>query len=104
MIKVVLCEVGKEPKVVEIKNDLQTLQEIVGGYIENVTLRSKICLICNEEGMLKGLPFNRCGILGPFILSKANEDDELISLSDSEIRIIGEWCESYKSSPHPSMV
>lgn len=104
MIKVVLCEVGKEPSVVEIENDLYTLQKIVGGYIENITLQSKICLICNEEGMLKGLPFNRCGILGTFILTKYDSEGKLISLSNSETKIIQEWCEFYKDSPHPSMV
>ncbi len=40
---------------------LDTLQSLVGGYIELVTLEEEGCevhAICNEEGLLKGLPFN----------------------------------------------
>ncbi len=40
---------------------LRDLQNAVGGYIEHVNpagLPSPYCLICNEEGLLKGLPFN----------------------------------------------
>lgn len=39
----------------EIDNTLETMQKIVGGYIETVTLSNGIVLICNEEGRLKGL-------------------------------------------------
>ena len=30
-------------------------QEIVGGYIETVTFAEDACIVCNEEGRLKGL-------------------------------------------------
>ena len=39
-----------------IVNSLETLQHIVGGYIETVTLGSDWTIICNEEGRLRGLP------------------------------------------------
>ena len=51
-------EPGRRAQVVEIENDLRTLQEAVGGYIETVTLPYGLCIICNEEGRLMGLPFN----------------------------------------------
>ena len=42
-----------------IDNTLEALQEIVGGYIEVVTLvRNKAVLICNEEGKINDLPYN----------------------------------------------
>ena len=46
-----------------ISNTLENLQRIVGGYIETVTMRKKrgdvpIVVICNEEGLLDGLPIN----------------------------------------------
>lgn len=48
--------------------DLHTMQELVGGYIETVTvsddrLHEKACVICNEEGRLYGLDHN-CVFLG----------------------------------------
>lgn len=56
-----------------IVNSLETLQHIVGGYIETVTLGSDWTIICNEEGRLRGLPFNCevCGVMfvGPIIFA-----------------------------------
>lgn len=37
-IKVIIKEPGKAPEIKTITNDLGTLQSIVGGYIETVTL------------------------------------------------------------------
>lgn len=51
-------EPGKRPVVVEIEDDLKALQEAVGGWIETVTLPYGLCVICNEEGRIMGLPFN----------------------------------------------
>ena len=57
-MRAIIKEVGKEPRVEDIKNDLATLQELVGGYIEVVTIEDNILVICNEEGKLQGLPPN----------------------------------------------
>lgn len=49
-----------------IENDLEMLQGLVGGYIEAVTMQVKgkpMAIICNEEGRLRGLPYN-CSING----------------------------------------
>lgn len=58
-IKVVVKEPGKPFEVREVKNTLGQLQELVGGYIETVTLYTNAAIICNEEGRLKGLPEQR---------------------------------------------
>lgn len=44
--------------VCNISGSLENLQKIVGGYIETVPVGSKHVLIVNEEGKLRGLPFN----------------------------------------------
>lgn len=44
--------------VVEIDPTLDTLQAIVGGYIESVSVRDGWHLYCNEEGKLDGLAVN----------------------------------------------
>ena len=47
-----------------VPNELNTLQELVGGgYIETVTVATDACIICNEEGRIKGLEPN-CEFLG----------------------------------------
>lgn len=63
-MKVIIKRPGFKAEYAEIENSLSKLQEIVGGYIETVTFTSDACLIVNEEGRLKGLPynFNFCGL------------------------------------------
>ena len=57
-MKVYIKEPGKKPKVTDIENTLKALQEIVGGYIETVTLSDRSVLIVNEEGLPRELPYN----------------------------------------------
>jgi Domain of unknown function (DUF3846) len=75
-----------------IENKLGPMQEIVGGYIETVTLVAKEpwTVICNEEGRLKKLPFNRAGILGTFLVVR-RDNSEFASLTDTDIRKIRHW-------------
>lgn len=53
-IDVIICEPGKPPRKAKIKNTLEEMQKIVGGYIETFTFAEDACVICNEEGRLKG--------------------------------------------------
>lgn len=62
-MKVILKPVGKEPRQILIPNELHVLQQLVGGYIETLTLFEDACLLCDEEGKLKGKPYN-CTVLG----------------------------------------
>lgn len=97
MIKVVIVEPGKEPYVKVIKNTLEAMQEIVEGYIEQVSLeetdKHSLVLICNEEGKLIGLPGNRrIGndiIAGTFFVAAVDIDSgELVSLTEDQIKSI----------------
>ena len=54
---------GCPPRSVWVSNTLENLQRNVGGYIETVTLATDMCVICDEEGRLKGKPYN-CTICG----------------------------------------
>ena len=62
-----------------VPNDLHAIQELVGGYIETVTLATDACIICNEEGQLLGMPDNCwfCGIkyYGPILLVGVDGDE-----------------------------
>jgi hypothetical protein len=57
-MKVIIKRPGAEPEYAEIENSLAKLREIVGGHIETVTFASNACIVCNEEGRIKGLEYN----------------------------------------------
>lgn len=42
----------------EVANDLRALQHAVDGHIETVGLRDGAVMIVDEEGLLKGKPYN----------------------------------------------
>ena len=59
-LKVLVVEPMEAPYVKEIEDDLKAMQEIVGGCIETVyPFDDPVVLVCNDEGKLEGLPFNR---------------------------------------------
>lgn len=98
-LKCLIVEPGMAPKIAEIENTLQAKQQVVGGLIEPVFPPSHpddVCLICNEEGKLSGLPLNRAIrlenglvydiIAGTFLIVRAPLDsDEFDSLTDMQI-------------------
>ena len=60
MIHIVLLEPQKEARIAEIGSSLQSMQSVVGGLIEAVyPFEEQVCIVCNEEGKLQGLPLNR---------------------------------------------
>ena len=59
-LSVLLVELGKCPKVIEIEDTLEAMQNIVGGDIEVYEpFDDEIAIVCNEEGKVKGFPLNR---------------------------------------------
>ncbi len=61
MMRIVLLEPGQRARLTEIEPTLEAMQTAVGGWIEAVYPEQDqtVCLICNEEGKLLGLPLNR---------------------------------------------
>jgi len=48
------------PTVQEIDGSLESMQKIVGGTIQAVyAFDEPVCIVCNDEGKLLGLPMNR---------------------------------------------
>lgn len=59
-IKVVVLNPGERAKIAEIDGSLEGMQKLVGGYIEPFyPYREEVCIVCNEEGKIDGLPLNR---------------------------------------------
>ncbi len=99
-MKVLKVEPLSFPVVVDLKGDLKSLQDAVGGYIEAIyPWEDEVALICNEEGKLNGEILNRAlydddGVMydiiaGTFLIVGLTEDN-FGSLSD-------ELLEKYKT-------
>ena len=59
-MNVLMVEPGKAPYETQIGGDLQSMQALVGGYIQAVyPYEEPVALIANESGKLDGLPLNR---------------------------------------------
>ena len=94
-MRVVLVEPGKCARPVEIEEDLHTMQELVGGTIQAVyPFDDPVALVCNDEGKLLGLPWNRTLtddhgvpydiVCGTFFVAGLKEDD-FASLTEQQI-------------------
>ena len=84
-MRVLAVEPMKAPRVTEIGDELEDLQNAVGGPIETVyPFEDEAVILCNEEGKLEGLELNRslrdadggiCDIIaGTFLIAGLNED------------------------------
>ena len=58
-LRVLVCRVEQEPVVEEVTPGFESLQKIVGGYLEYICIEEGIDLWCNEEGRILNLPLNR---------------------------------------------
>ena len=94
MLRVILCRPGETAEVVEIEDELESMQDLVGGliepydpfYSETDPRYENVILVCNEEGKLMQLPLNRAivdedgrvmdVIRGPFFLCYAPVESE----------------------------
>ena len=59
-MNVLMVEPGKAPYETQIGDDLQSMQALVGGYLEAVyPFEQPVALVCRESGKLDGLTLNR---------------------------------------------
>ena len=59
-MQVVLVEPGKPARITDIPSDSQSLRTVVDGFIQTIyPWKDPVALVCNDEGMLRGLPLNR---------------------------------------------
>lgn len=88
-IRVLKVEPSKHPEEFMLENELEAMQEAVGGYIDIVSLEGGICILLNDEGKLIGLEGNRrIGndiIVGNFYVCGSNDEGNLVSLTDEEM-------------------
>lgn len=98
-MKVLIVEPEKAPKLAEIENTLDAMQEVVGGLIQPVKplqFKDDAIIVCNEEGKLldlqpnaylcyeNGIPYDI--VCGTFFICRAPADSEdFESLTDEQI-------------------
>jgi hypothetical protein len=91
-IRVLIKPAGQSAYFAEVENTLSCLQEIVGGYIETVTVAEDMVIICDEEGRFKNSKYNCsiCGVqfFGTVMLCGVSEDEfASLPVSDKDIRL-----------------
>jgi len=94
-ITVLIIEPNEHPRLVEIEDDIDVEQGIVGGYMEELQLSDTASLICNEEGKLRNLPANRRYkndvLAGTFFITGIDDDEGIFtSLSKEDIDFYSE--------------
>lgn len=95
-MKAILKKVNCNPEVVNIKNSLDAMQEIIGGYIKVVYKEfnnETIAIVCDEEGKLKGKQhncfINGTSFVGDIIIVGA-DGEEFCDLDVDSIELIRE--------------
>lgn len=80
-MNVLVVEPGFAPYEKEI-HGLSQMQETVGGLIQAIyPFEEEVAVVCNDEGILLGMPFNRSmeggygGVFGPFFVCGLGEED-----------------------------
>ncbi len=80
-LSVLLVEPRSYPKRTEIRKDFEDMHKLVGGYIEALyPFEDPVCIICNEDGKIKGLELNR---------SLRDEDGEIYDILAGNFLIVG---------------
>lgn len=98
-ILVIVKPPEQEPFVAFVENRLEKLQRLVGGYIECAvhllpeSETAGVCILCNEEGRLIGLPENRVaepglrGMVGQ-IVAIGTKGEDFASVPSSKVPMI----------------
>ena len=96
-MRILVVEPERRPEVREIDGSLESMQEIVGGWIQALyPFDEPVALVCNDEGKLLNLPANRGLrdkngqiydiVVGTFFLCGAPADsDHFASLTPEQI-------------------
>lgn len=90
-LNVLVVEPGYSPYEKEV-NGLDEMQAVVGGLIQPIyPYKEPVAVVCNDEGLLMGLPFNRSieggygGVCGTFFVCGLGEES-FCSLTPEQVK------------------
>lgn len=102
-IKVMAFEPNRPSSVISLPNELEDLQDYVGGYLEQLSMGHDLVMIMNEEGKIRNQKANRqlylvdsAGrhfldtICGKFFICRVSGED-FESIKDTDIARIKRW-------------
>ena len=87
MLRVIYKKPGCMAELREIPNTLWSLQGAIPGYIQAVTYKNGLIILCDEDGYIKGLSPNIFGICGPVVICREDGED-FASIKKTDIRAI----------------
>lgn len=98
-MKVIYCKIGQSPEILEIDGTLESMQSLVGGYIETYPYEYEpMVFVMNEEGKLRGLQPHRIIasgrdiICGDFFVAafgkNEDEEDDIVGLTEEQEAIV----------------
>lgn len=108
-IDVILVEPGQPARELEMKDNLESMQAVVGGLIEEyMPFEDEVAIICNEEGLINRMPPNRAIlaengtieniIFGPFFICYAPiESENFLSMPED---LKHKYMEKFKEPEH----
>lgn len=88
---IIFKEPNKEPVVMQIENSLEAEQSIIKGDIQKLDIGDNVCIVCDEEGKLKGkepnIKHKTYGtIVGNiFIIGENTRTNQFVSLTERQV-------------------
>src|SRR4051794_33961701 len=99
-MRMLVVPVGGEPYTTEIPDrnpeQYDALRDLIGGWLELLPIGKNVVIVADEEGRLKGLPFNRCGIVGTFVIAAETGKGNFRSLTDAQVAKAIKWIDRHK--------
>ena len=95
-VTIIKIEPHKEPEVIQVEEELETYQKLVGGYIEELGISPTAHIFVNEEGKILGLEPNRLyrgEMLVGTILIVGTDGSDIVSLTPAQIK---QYTEQFK--------
>jgi hypothetical protein len=102
-IRVIVKEPGKDAEVKEILDEYKTYNNLVGGFIETITIPGVkgAVAVLNDEGKLNNLASNIFlpeyddMLVGTIVVTGFRSDGEFCSLSDEQVEKVSQYISSH---------
>lgn len=86
---IVFKEPNKDPVVMQIENSLEAEQKLINGDMQKLDIEDNLCIICDEEGKLKGkkpnIQHKTYGTIVGNIFVIGEKADKFVSLTEKQI-------------------